>query len=379
VRFSLRVGVSICIALASVTGIANTGRARVCLPPLFDQGTRLHERGAPAVYWLGLLLRQHEVCWRIPTRDDEVRIFAVGNSAVFGYPLLPSETFSAALNARFAATGVPAHVFNLGFVTTYQLKDALIVREALAYAPRVIVYALTLTEFMHIAPTPYPIDVEFFRANAPATLRFAAERPPGLAEPLDRYRVFLDGPWEFLRALHLDQIGALVHAAVRRGADAVRQHWFPEYAGKSPPLDARQTTYDCDKTKRDALSAYYEWQQWNILDFLQQLRDTLGIDIVIVNWPVAHEPVDDCYNVRYPAALVQQYNQWLAEQAQRRAFAYVDVHDLLPSDAFVDSLHVTASGHQAIAEHLAPMLEARVARAGTSKGSGQATDGLDVR
>ena len=40
-----------------------------------------------------------------------------------------------------------------------------------------------------------------------------------------------------------------------------------------------------------------------------------------------------------------------------RGLGYVDLHDLLPPELFVDSLHVTAEGHHRIAEQLAPVVE----------------------
>src|SRR2546426_105394 len=70
----------------------------LCLPPVFDGGRRLHQMPAPRVYWLQLLLRQHELCWRPPARPDELRVVLGGNSAMFGFPLPVEETFGYLLN-----------------------------------------------------------------------------------------------------------------------------------------------------------------------------------------------------------------------------------------------------------------------------------------
>ncbi len=82
---------------------------------------------------------------------------------------------------------------------------------------------------------------------------------------------------------------------------------------------------------------------------------------------LAHEPLGDCYNVRYSNALVAELIQFLHEQTAARGLAYLDLHDLLPPEEFFDSLHPTLAGHQRIAEYLAaalePILRVRSARA----------------
>src|SRR5262245_5810935 len=92
-------------------------RPWLCLPPAFDQGRRLHPLPNPDVYWLEIMLRQHELCWRAPRTPNELRVLLLGSSAVYGFPLPVEETLSGYLNDHFARTGTPAHMFNLGFVT----------------------------------------------------------------------------------------------------------------------------------------------------------------------------------------------------------------------------------------------------------------------
>lgn len=127
-------------------------RPWACLPPVFDRGLRLHPLPNPQVFWLELLLRQHELCWRRPVTPDELRVAVFGSSAVYGYPLPPEEAFTALINERFVADDVPAHLFNLAFVASYQVRDALLIAQALAYQPDVIVYPVTLADFPHRAP-----------------------------------------------------------------------------------------------------------------------------------------------------------------------------------------------------------------------------------
>jgi hypothetical protein len=349
---------SVSLLIVTVARGAAAQQPAFCLPPVFDGGQRLHELPAPSVSWLELVFRQHEMCWRTPAGSDELRVFLAGNSAIFGYPLRVEQTLGFLLNQDFAADHVPAHLFNLGMVATYQLKDAVVIHESLKYRPDVVIYPVTLSEFAHFAPSLWPSLVEFFESNRTAVLAFAQERPSGLAEPLDIYRdVLTRSEKPYTRLLRLRQIGSFIRTAVRQNAQRVLRRLAPDAPLPHVDTAGRQTTYDCAHTQHEIDAQYRGWQDWNIIAYLAQIRDTTGVSVVIVNWPVAHEPVGDCYNVRYTDAAVEEYNRWLREQARTHALPYLDLHDLLPPDDFVDSLHVTAGGHRKIAEQLRAFLD----------------------
>ncbi|HVN85508.1 MAG TPA: SGNH/GDSL hydrolase family protein [Candidatus Binatia bacterium] len=309
--------------------------------------------------WLQLALRQHEVCWHTPRHPGEQRVFLYGNSAIFGYPLPTEQTLSYLLNQHFDRSDGPAYVFNLGFAGSFQVKDALIMRASLAYQPDAIVYAATLSDFDHFAPCWLPGIVRLFDGNRSLALQFASERPAGLAEPLQIYRTVLTTPSpEHSRAQPLWQIGAFVRTLAREHADRVRHYLLPSLRDSAINTSGRQTHYDCAKTREEAGHLYNHWQEWNILAYLKEVSDSTGVPVAIVNWPVAHEPVDDCYNVRFTNAALSEYNLWLAEEAKAAGFAYLDLHDFLAPEDFVDSLHVSAPGHRKLAERFAPFLDA---------------------
>src|SRR5262249_35297419 len=117
---------------------------RWCLPRLFEDGARLHPLTPPEVFWLGPLLRQHALCRHARDRPQEQRVLVLGSSGPFGYPLPASQAAPAELDRLLVADGLPARAFNLGFVNTYQLRDAFIAPPALASDPAVIVYPPTL-------------------------------------------------------------------------------------------------------------------------------------------------------------------------------------------------------------------------------------------
>jgi hypothetical protein len=328
-----------------------------CLPPLFENGRRLHPLPVPDVFWLEPALRQHELCWWGRAHPAQPRAVLIGSSAVYGLPLPVDDTVSERLNAHLARVGVPGHVFNLGWVGAYQLRDAVILDAALAYEPDLIIYAVTLADFNQL-DSSFPTLREFFLSNHARVVALAASQPPGLEEPLARLAASDTGAGYFaLGVLRLRESGALVRDAVRAHADSLARHLDPTYPLPSTSTAGRQPHYDCAETLRSAARLYGNWQSWNILAYLEQVRAAHALPILIVNWPIAHEPVESCYNVRHSTASVEEFNRWLPAEAAARGLGYVDLHDLLPPELFVDSLHVTAEGHHRIAEQLAPVVE----------------------
>jgi hypothetical protein len=200
-----------------------------------------------------------------------------------------------------------------------------------------------------------------------------ADPPAGLAEPLRRYGTWLaEVAATRGRVERLREVGRFARIAARQYARALARHLHVVLREPPPETTGRQTRYDCAKTQRENAARFADWQSWNVLAYLQQLHDQRGIDVLVVNWPIAHEPVGVCYNVRYGNRWVAEFNQWLGAQAAERGLAYLDLHDLLPADQFFDSLHPTPAGHARIAERvaaaLAPIIAQRVAAAAGTDG-----------
>ena len=344
------------LAATAETGVA--ARPWPCLPPVFDSGQRLHPLPAPRIFWLDPLLRQHEICWRSPATPGELRVALFGNSAVYGLGFAPAQTFGGLLNRHFAENGVPAHLYNLAFVVPYQVRDAVIMHEILAYDVDVFVYAVSLPDFMHVAPMPYPPAMQFFNSNR-RTVEALADTPPrGLEEPFKLFAAWYarkPAPtWWYDR---FREAGALL----RVGAQVSAQRIAERITGIAPPAapveSRRGVPYDCEKVKRNHAKWFRNWQTWNILAYLQQLRETRGVEVLVVNWPVSNEPIGECYNAGYTSTALAEYDRWLADEVARRGLRYLDVQNLLPPEEFIDSRHVTGAGHQHIAGAVAAALD----------------------
>jgi hypothetical protein len=335
---------------------------RWCLPGLFEDGARLHPLTPPEVFWLDPLLRQHALCRHARDRPLEQRVVVLGSSGPFGFPLAASQAAPAELDRLLVADGLPARAFNLGFVNTYQLRDALVARAALAYDPAVIVYPLSISEFTHVAPILFPALIEFFIDNAGALEDLANDPLPGLGEPIERYNLWLSSiPRVDLVSARLRQIGALSRALVRAiGEDGIRRA-SGRFDEPPPPTVRPLQPYDCAATLA-AEEQNRAWMTWNVLDYLAELRRTRGIDVVVVHWPLNHQPNGACYDLRISDGRLAQFLEWLKANTTERGLRYVDLHDLLRPDEFLDSLHLTAEGNRRVGAALAPVVENVVRR-----------------
>lgn len=311
------------------------------------------------VLWLNLLLRQHEICWREPQSSPETRIFAIGNSAIYGFPWPPELSAVALINRKFVQQGVPAHLFNLGLMYTYQVKEAMVLSEALRYEPDFIVYGVTLDDLGHLAPFPYLPVSAFFDANSRTVDRLAADPPPSFAQPFQRYReAQAQDVRPYAAWIEFREIGTFVRLAVQQTAKALRKKLFPAYLDPMLPVTKGSPPYRC----RDVIPSFHEkyanWQDWSMLEFLADVKTKTGVEVLIVNWPVAHYPRGKCYNVRYPAAAFREYVAWMEEKAEDLGLEYLDLHDLLMRREFVDSIHPTARGQRKVAQRLGAKITA---------------------
>jgi hypothetical protein len=342
---------ALCALLAGCLGEPGEGEGRLCLPPAFDGGQRLHRLRSVDVFWLELLLRQHEVCWRRPEREDEARVFLLGSSSVFGFPLPSDQTFAAAINRDSDPRDGTVHIYNLAMSFPYQLRDAMILDKALAYQPDLILYPMTLADFDHTAPVQWPALVRFFNSNHDAGLELLKLRPPGLLEPIERYRKSFErheaswGMWSRLR-----EIGGFVR--VMAGEHAYRYATF--LTGQPPLLPsaaaaAAAPAYDCAEVKLMATRQYWSWKRWNVLAYLEWMRERTGVEVAVVHWPISHDPRDDCYNALFTDRLVSEFESWLHEEAASRDIPLLDLRESLPSRSFFDTIHLNEQGHRQIA------------------------------
>ena len=340
----------------------------LCLPPLFEGGQRLHDRHGANLFDLDLIFGQHEICDHTEQKTQLRKIALIGNSATFGLNVSAEDTFAGQLNQRWESNNSPFHIYNLGFVTTYVFKDALIARKAIEFEPDVIVFALSLADFVHTAPIPWPDALPmFFGANNASLDRVRDEGAAGLEEVVETYALENSNrSWVGRRWIAWRERGGYLRLATRYGAPHVINRFLlsdgdGEVMPKAPDEGFPQAgpNYRCNKVI-DAFETKFgeNWSNWNVLAYLEQLKREHGVKIAVLDSPIEHNPRDACYNARQPSDAGSNYRAWLRKQTSARGLALWDLHDLLPRDQFSDTIHPTAEGHRTIASTLAEPIEA---------------------
>ena len=361
------VGWRVLAVLAAVLLVRRLTAPDACLPSLDEQGRRLHEMPAPGVLWLEPLLRQHEACWTAGGPHDELRVFVYGNSAVQGHPLRADDIATEFLNRYWKEMGVPARAFNFGFVSAHALKDMFIVHESLRYRPDVIVYGtypVDFTRFILVRARDAPRGslepmIRFMRNSAGTLRAFAAEHPAGLERPLELYGralAHVERRWSKPLTWPVGEITAFVRTAI-----ATRVRPLGERLGLREPLGEPTSgapigPYDCRAVHKSNARSFRQWGDVNSLAYLAEVRDRLGVPVVVVMWPISHEPSADCFNAYVTKRIVDRYRMWMRAEAARLRLPLIDLtQTLLPRD-FLDTLHPNARGQRKIAGTLSPQL-----------------------
>jgi hypothetical protein len=354
-----------------------------CLPPIFENGTRLAAIGEVRVAHLALLLRQHEICRRSSREPEAKNIVVLGSSGVFGHPLPADRTWWWKTNEALQVSGSRARLFNLAFVFTYQLKDAIILHESLSRFPvDLIVYGITLDDFHHAAPLVWPEGiVKFLDVNASAARALARTNPPGLEELLSAYedhyrRTFRPAAWTIFR-----EGGSFVRELARTLGEQLRDAGGAHASGSKDHVKKRRSRrrepVSCEETHDRFARSFEGWKDWNVLAYLERVQDE-GTPVLVVNWPTLREERGDCFNERFPADAYEDYLDWLEAETKRRHLSYVDLHKLLPPSAFLDAQHPNEAGQEplsdAVTAALMVFLDDRGAAGATNRRSGAAPE-----
>ena len=343
-----------------------------CLPSLFEDGTRLHDRNGPNLFSLDLIFRQHEICRDNIEAPSKRRVALLGNSAVFGLDVPTADTVAGLVNQRWQSERRELHLYNLGFVTSYLLKDALIARKAIDHSPDLIVFGVSLSDFIHMAPIPWP-DVlpAFFAANEDQLDRVNDEGASGLEELIRTYREREErASWLGQRLVNLREAGSYLRLIFRHRTPALANRWLlspndgqvAEVLASTESFPTRGPNYRCEKVIAEHEKKFgANWSAWNVFAYLEQLEQIHGVEIAVLDLPIQHDPKGDCYNARFPKRADRQYRDWVRGETTRRGITLWDFHDLLPKSRFEDTIHPTLEGNREIATALANKIAASLA------------------
>lgn len=277
-----------------------------------------------------------------PKAADEFRVLMIGDSAVWGYLLEPTQSQAECLNAMQLTTpsGRKVRVYNLGYPTLTVMKDLLVLRHALPYQPDLIIWPTTLASL-------YPsdqLDFEVIKAHYDETaalikqhnfLLYQTLTPPTW---LDR-TIF--GQRRSLADWLRYQLYGFGWAAT--GID----HRLPKFVTPHP------SQYGADdgilsvgmmhlKTPR---KMSVEDLSFDIVKVGIETAKTKGVPVLLINEPMYRSSTSELrWNFYYPKWAYDTYRDSFREVAQKEGWRYLDLWDAAPPDRFTDTdFHLTAT------------------------------------
>ena len=282
-----------------------------------------------------------------PKAEDEFRVILLGDSGIWGWFLENEDTLAGQLNGMGLETedGQQIKVYNLGYPIMSLSKDVLILDEAMAYDPDLIIWPVTLESFVPDKQLIHPI-----LQNNPKQMRQIIANTNLNIDPNDPRFVestFLENSIVGQRRNLADLI-RLQQVGVSWAATGIDQA-IPE------EITLRKSDFDED----------ISWQSYDEPTTLT--TDDLAFDAVNAGMAIAgdvpvlliNEPIfisegensDLHYNAWYPRWAYDQYRDHLTQQATTHNWQLLDLWDAIPSKEFTDSpVHLTAQGSQIFAE-----------------------------
>jgi hypothetical protein len=288
-----------------------------------------------------------------PKTEGEFRVLLLGDSAVWGWLLPNEDTLAGQLNqlGLRSADGRSLVFYNLGYPILSLSKDLLLLDEAMAYQPDLILWLVTLDSLAPAQQVNHPL----LWHNAPRTraLIQAYHLPLDAADgrfvtPTFWQRTLVGQRQELANWLRLQQLGAAWQAT---GIDqAIPADYTP-----------RASDFEVDESWQQYITATRLTEADLSFSLLAAGAEMAG-DVPLYN---VNEPIfisdgqnsDLRYNAWYPRWVYDQYRALLVETAVAHQWPYLDLWNLVPGSEFTDSpVHLTAVGNQMLAAELAVWL-----------------------
>ncbi len=280
---------------------------------------------------------------------DEYRVILIGDSSTWGFLLKPEDTLAGKINAGDYHTqdGKRVKVYNLGYPIMSLTKDLLLLDQAMAYEPDMVIWLITLESFprdKQLFPplvrnnlAPVRELIEKYDLNLEDTSQFVE---------LDFWDKTLVGQRRPLAELVLFQVYGVAWAAT-----GIDQHYPESYV-------LRQSDFD-------------ENISWHALSEPQPLEgDYLAFDVLeagiarvgetrflLVNEPMfisTGKNSDLRYNFFYPRWVYDAYREQLTALAAVQNWPFLDLWNVIAPEEFTDSpVHLTPAGSQQLSELIA--------------------------
>ena len=280
---------------------------------------------------------------------DEYRVILVGDSSVWGFLLEPQDTLAAYLNAASMRSpdGRVMRFYNLGYPTMSLTKDLLLLSQAMAYQPDLVIWLLTLESFPDTKQLASPI----LQHNPSAVRQMIADYlldldrdNPAFVTPslLDQTLVGQRRAWADV--LRLQLYGVLWTAT------GIDQFYPDKYDPPQEDLSDELSFHDLQPPTLQPSDLALE-------TLYAGVQRAGNVPILFVNEPMYLSQGENSqirYNFFYPRWAYDQYRQLLAETCDRNQWLCLDAWDLVPASEFTNSaIHMTPLGTQMLAEKIA--------------------------
>jgi hypothetical protein len=285
--------------------------------------------------------------------EDEFRVFLMGDSSTWGTLLEPEDTIAGQLNQMGLKSpqGESLQFYNLGYPTLSVTKDLLLLQEAMAYEPDLIIWLVTL---------------ESFPADKQLSSPLVENNPRKIASLFDTYQLRLDSYgiedlmisyWDstlFSQRRNLADIIRLQLYGVMWGITGIDQYYPTDYEGA-----ARDLSDD---------SSFHGWQEGEMaesdlaLEILSAGIQAAGpVPVIFVNEPILVSEgsnSDVRYNFYYPRWAYDAYREHMKTFFEDQEVLYLDYWNLIPSEEFTNTaIHATPDGVQLLAIELSSQIQ----------------------
>lgn len=278
--------------------------------------------------------------------DDEYRVLLIGDSSVWGTLLTPEQTLAGQLNAQQPiACGKAVRAYNLGYPTISLMKDLMILDEAKAYQPDLVIWLTTLEAFPTDKQLSSPIVVNNTERIQLLLTNYDLDSPPALPHPSSWDQTFVSQRRAVADLIRLQIYGAL---------------WASTGIDQVYPGDYERAQIDLDADE----------------DFhgLTSLENALAFDVLdagmstVPNMLLVNEPMlvsngansNIRYNFFYPRWAYDEYRRLLGEHATNMNWDYLDLWDLVPAEEFTNSaIHLTPAGERLLSAKIAEAIQSK--------------------
>lgn len=271
-----------------------------------------------------------------PKADDEFRVIIIGDSGTWGWFLENTDTLAGQLNSINADNNV--QFYNLGYPVMSLTKDIMILDEAMAHEPDLIIWPITLESF--------PREKQLF----PPIVQENEERIRPL---IDQYNLKVEGENNFTSPSFLDET---IIGQRRNLADLLRLQqygfsWAATGIDQTIPADPplRKSDFDEDvswQTFDEPIALTHDALAFDVLEAGFAIAG--DVPILLINEPIFisdGENSDLRYNAFYPRWAYDQYRELLAETAVSNQWHYLDAWDAVDGEHFGDTaVHLTPAG-----------------------------------